>query len=254
MFNNIFDMYNFIIKERKDWSIYAVSAPLFLWIMYIAMVLIFIAFIYSESESYFEDTSEYLIEFFFIATFAWYGVYTLILRAKARKAKNLKHNWMWIVKKLKVNEIVKARVASGKGSNFNVTCVRVIDGEKAYYSAAHKKWKIDGVSQSDLEKIYNAYGFVYDEKQSQQKDLLNFLDGEISKIDYEIQNSSLFKRLKLNRDLVKLTKEKQTIETWYIPQYWEVNWNKVSVWDSVDVYIDPNNPDIYWVDIDFLFD
>ena len=253
MFNNIFEMYNFIIKERRDWSPYAVSAPLFLWIMYIAMVLIFIAFIYSESESYYEDPSEYLIEFFFIATFAWYGVYTLILRAKDRKAKNLKRNWMWIVKKLKVDEIPKIKVSSKNGS-FHVTCVKVIDGDRAYYSAGHKKWKIDGVAKSDLEKIYNTYWFVYDENQSQQKDLINFLEGEKSKLDYEIQNSSFFKKLKLNRNLDKLIKEKQTIESWYIPQYWEVNENKVSVWDNVDVYIDPNNPDIYFVDIDFLFD
>ena len=52
----------------------------------------------------------------------------------------------------------------------------------------------------------------------------------------------------------KLIKEKWVIESWNISQYWEVNWNKVSVWDTVDVYIDSNNPEIYWVDIDFLFD
>ena len=34
----------------------------------------------------------------------------------------------------------------------------------------------------------------------------------------------------------------------------KVNYNKISVGDIVDVYIDSNNPEIYWVDIDFLFD
>ena len=161
---------------------------------------------------------------------------------------------MWIVKKLKVSEICKAKVSGNRWWGFNVICVKVKDWATSYYSLAYLKWKILWTSESDLKKIYNKYWFTYDENQSQQKDLLNFLEWEISKINCEIQNSSFFNGLILNKDLDKLIKEKWIIESWNIPQYWEVDWNKVSVGDTVDVYIDPNNPEIYWVDIDFLFE
>lgn len=42
------------------------------------------------------------------------------------------------------------------------------------------------------------------------------------------------------------------IEKWYTPGKMIVNGKTVSIWDLVDIYIDPDNNTIYHVDIDFL--
>ena len=252
-FYSIYDNYDFIVKEGKNWNLYATVASMTLWIAYIAMTFIFLIITYF----YFQDNpnnEDIIIFLLFIVIFARYWIHMLSLELKLKKAKNLKYDWMWIVKRLKIAEITKARVDRNKGGSFDVICVKANDWAISYYSTGHLKWEISGVSQSDLREIYKYHWFIYDEKQSQKKDLLSYFDWEISKTEYEMQNSWFFKRIKLEKNLQKLIKERQTIETWYIPQYWEVNGNRISVWDNVDVYIDSNNPNIYLVDIDFLFD
>lgn len=254
MFSKLFNIYSYVVKEKDDWTLSASSVSIFLWVTYFVMVIIFLAFIYF---GFIEENSDDIYEFIpfliFIIVLAWYWIYMLKAWLKLKRAKNLKHNWMWIAKKLKISEICKAKVSSSRWWSFNVICVKVKDWATPYYSLAHLKWKILWASESDLKKIYSKHWFVYDESESQKKDLLNWLEGEISKMDYDIQNSWIVKWLKLDKNLDKLIKEKWIVESWNI-QYWEVNWNKVSVWDTVDVYIDPNNPNIYRVDIDFLFD
>jgi len=254
MFSKLFDMYSYVVKEKGDWTLSASAVSIFLWIAYFIMALIISASIYFELI----ENSGYIYEFipilFFIIVLIWFWIYMLKAWLKLKKAKNLKHNWMWIIKKLKVSEICKAKVSGNRWWSFNVICVKVEDWATSYYSLAYLKWKISWTSESDLKKIYSEHWFVYDENQYQKKDLLNWLEWEISKMDYDIKNSWIIKWLKLNKDLDKLIKEKWIIESWNISQYREVEWNKVSVGDSVDVYVDPNNPDIYWVDIDFLFE
>lgn len=254
MFSKLFDMYSYVVKEKKDWTLSASSVSIFLWIAYFIMALIISASTYLGLIESSDDMYEFIPFLFFIIVLTILWIYMLKAWLKLKKAKNLKHNWMWIIKKLKVSEICKAKVSGNRWWSFNVICVKVKDWATSYYSLAYLKWKISWTSESDLKKIYSEHWFVYDENQSQKKDLLNWLEWEISKMDYDIKNSWIIKWLKLNKDLDKLIKEKWIIESWNIPQYWEVNWNKVSVGDNVDVYIDPNNPEIYWVDIDFLFE
>ena len=254
MFSKLFDMYNYVVKEKDDWSLSASSVSIFLWIAYFIMAIIISVSTYFGLIESSDDMYEFIPFLFFIIVLTILWIYMLKAWLKLKKAKNLKHNWMWIIKKLKVSEICKAKVSGNRWWSFNVICVKVKDWATSYYSLAYLKWKISWTSESDLKKIYSEHWFVYDKNQSQKKELLNWLEWEISKINCEIQNSSFFNGLILNKDLDKLIKEKWIIESWNIPQYWEVNYNKVSVWDTVDVYIDPNNPEIYWVDIDFLFE
>lgn len=254
VFSKLFSMYSYVVKENENWSLSASAVSIFLWIAYFIMALIILASTYFELIEHSDDIYEFIPFLFFIIVLTILWIYMLKAWLKLKRAKNLKHNWMWTIKKLKVSEICKAKVSGNRWWSFNVICVKVEDWATSYYSLAYLKWKISWTSESDLKKIYSEHWFVYDENQSQKKDLLNWLEWEISKMDYDIKNSWIIKWLKLNKDLDKLIKEKWIIESWNIPQYWEVNWNKVSVWDTVDVYIDPNNPEIYWVDIDFLFD
>ena len=254
MFSKLYDMYSYVVKENDDWTLSASAVSIFLWVTYFVMVIIFLAFIYFGLIEENSNDMDKFIPFLFIIVTTWFWIYMLKAWLKLKRAKNLKHNWMWIIKKLKVSEICKAKVSGNRWWSFNVICVKVEDWATSYYSPAYLKWKISWTSESDLKKIYSEHWFVYDENQSQKKDLLNWLEWEISKMDYDIKNSWIIKWLKLNKNMGKLINEKWIVESWSVPQYWEVNYNKISVWDSVDVYIDPNNPEIYWVDIDFLFE
>ena len=252
--SRMFGIYNYVVKEKRDWTLSAFSVSMFLWISYFIMVIIFSVFTYFEVKDNSNDIYEFIPLLLVILVLTWYWIYMIYAGLRLKRAKNLKPNWMWMVKKLKVSEICKAKVSSNRGWNFNVICVKVKDWATVYYSLWYLKWKILWTSESDLKKIYSSHWFIYDEKRSQEKDLLNLFDSEISKVEYSIQNSWLIEKLVLKKNLADLIKEKWIIESWNIPQYWEVNNNKVSVWDSVDVYIDSNNPNIYRVDIDFLFD
>lgn len=49
----------------------------------------------------------------------------------------------------------------------------------------------------------------------------------------------------------RLTKQIAAWEDYEYP-YWIFNWKKVTVWDSINVYIDPNNRKLYLVDLSFL--
>ena len=176
-------MYSFVVKEKEDWTLSATSVSLLSWITLILMAFFFLMLVCIK----FKDGPNELRFFIllFSIVFARYWVRMIEIRIRIKKAKNLKYNWRWIVKKFKVSNICKIRVYD-RSLSYNVIFVKIKDINAVYYSLAYFKWKI--------------------------------------------------------------------IESWNIPQYWEVDWNKVSVGDSVDVYIDPNNPEIYWVDIDFLFD
>ena len=254
MFSKLFDMYIYVVKEKDDWTLWASAVSIFLWVAYFVMAIIFSASIYFGLMENSDDIYEFIPFLFFIIVLTWYWIYMVKARLKLKKTKNLKYNWTWIIKKLKVSEICKAKVSNNRWWSFNVICVKVKDWATSYYSFAYLKWKILWTSKSDLKKIYSEHWFVYDENESQKKELLNWLEWEISKMDYDIINSWIIKWLKLNKDMDKLINEKWIVESWSVPQYWKVNYNKISVGDIVDVYIDSNNPEIYWVDIDFLFD
>jgi hypothetical protein len=55
-------------------------------------------------------------------------------------------------------------------------------------------------------------------------------------------------------DFSKKKWDEDEIEYEYTAQYRKVWGHKVSVWDKIDVYFDPNNHRYYWVDIESLFE
>ena len=102
--------------------------------------------------------------------------------------------------------------------------------------------------------IYESYWFQYDENQTKKREVLNEIDRIISEKQREMDNWRWFKKISAEWYLDITKEDREKVESWYIPTYWQLEWNRISVWDMVDVYINPDKPDIYWVDIDFLFD
>ena len=157
------------------------------------------------------------------------------------------------MRRLKVSNINEHKLSS-KGGSTDLYYVEVKDGDKIYYSNAYKKWEIKWISNEELRNIYESYWFQYDENQTKKREVLNEIDRIISEKQREMDNWRWFKKISAEWYLDITKEDREKVESWYIPTYWQVEWNRISVWDMVDVYINPDKPDIYWVDIDFLFD
>ena len=170
-------------------------------------------------------------------------------KLKIIKMKKYKKNGNWELRKLEVTWIKKRST-----KQYDEYYLEVKDGNTTYYSESYWGWKVWWVSIWFISDIYKKYWFEFDEKETHKQDVLRECDMHIEEKKYESENEGFFKKLLLKWKLILIENQRNIIEKWYQPQYWEVNWHRITVWDTVDVYFDPNNPENYRVDIDFLFD
>jgi len=178
------------------------------------------------------------------------GGFLLTYSLKINRVKKYKENGLWIKKTLKVIWINKRY----EGYYWWYYYVSVMDWNVEYLSDASNEWKIWCVSIWHINEIYKKYWFEFDEKETYKQEVLAECNRCIEEKKYESENEGFFKKLLLKWKLILIENQRNIIEKWYQPQYWEVNWHRITVWDTVDVYFDPNNPENYRVDIDFLFD
>lgn len=171
------------------------------------------------------------------------------------KAKKFKKTGLWIVKKVKITSIEYYESSSDRDSKwFSWYYAEARDLDMIYCSDAYSKWHRWGIPVSILKELYRSYWFEYDENETHKEDVLREYDKRVAEKQYEIENWWFFKKL-IAKWWLFLTKwQREIIEKWYEPAYREVNWHKLTVWDIVDVYIDPDDEKNYWMDIDFLFD
>lgn len=64
-------------------------------------------------------------------------------------------------------------------------------------------------------------------------------------------NPWFFKKMWLKRDIKAMKKYIDIANEWPITPYLIINWHKISVWDSIDVFVNPDKPSEYYVDLDF---
>lgn len=225
---------------------------LFLPIVYILMPIIMFIPMYLDYSEWEADDFIIWVVFFWILMI--YGFVLLIEGIKLRNVSNFKHNWWWILKKAKVTWIKKVKFNNGgRWYKVDVYYFEAEDCGMVYYSNGSTKWVLLWTSLDELILLYAKYWFTYDDRQSQKEALLNKLDELITENDYEIENSSIVSRITKTKKSAELKTDKATISLGYITPCWQIDENKVSVWDSVDVYVDPDKPERYWVDTDFLF-
>jgi hypothetical protein len=65
-------------------------------------------------------------------------------------------------------------------------------------------------------------------------------------------NPWFFKKMWLKKDIDAMKKYIDIANEWPITPYLVVNWHKISVWDSIDVFVNPDKPSEYYVDLDFI--
>ena len=70
-------------------------------------------------------------------------------------------------------------------------------------------------------------------------------------VEIEKTHSNFFMKQKLSAELNDLERDKEAVEIGYYPAYFEFkNWNRLTVWDEVSVYVDPVDKNYYYVDVD----
>lgn len=169
------------------------------------------------------------------------------------RAKKLKRNGWWILKKVTITSIEHYETSWDDNSKwFSWYYAEAREWDMIYCSDAYAKWHRWWTSIPALEKLYQSYWFEYDKNETHKQDVLREYDKRIAERKFEAENGWLFKKLIAKWWLFFIKGQREIIEKWYEPQYREVNWNRITVWDTVDIYIDPDDEKNYWMDIDFL--
>lgn len=83
-------------------------------------------------------------------------------------------------------------------------------------------------------------------------DTIKALDDRLNQIEMELLQHSWPKALLLKWAYTATQLAKERLQSWQTP-YMEFKWHKISVGDQVTVYIDPEDPQSYWIDTDFLY-
>jgi hypothetical protein len=181
----------------------------------------------------------------------WLVMYTYT--SKIYNAKKLKRNWNSTIKKIEISSIERYKTELNKDS-FDWYYLQAKDWDIIYCSDWILKNKVkEVVLNSDLTSIYKSYWYEYDDKETYKKAVLYDIDKQISESQHETQEWRFLQRKSAKTDLSNLQHEKKLVESWYQTPYIVIDWQKISVWDTVDVYINPNNEKNYWMDTDFLF-
>ena len=183
---------------------------------------------------------------FVISTIIW--IFSIRNPLKIMKVKKYKENWLWEVKLLKVTAIKQ-------DWEQHVYYAEAKDGDIIYCSNGYFEWDMWWIPRERMEEIYRKYWFEFDENETYKQEVLGEIDRRIEELQYETKNNEWYFKNQITKyTLYTDKKEKNIVEEWYEPAYWEVDWHRITVWDTVTVYIDPENPKYYWMDIDFLFE
>ena len=167
-----------------------------------------------------------------------------------KRLKSLKLEWTWELKKAKICW-VKKEYHRSNSDNWSQTYY-YLEAEDEQWNKYRSKvfpnvrhwWR----SESEMIKFYNWKEYNLAKKDTAIKQL----NEEILYTQLEIDNDpGIFKKLKLKFDLKVLKEYLRIAEEWAIPPYLEINHHRVSVWDTIDIYINPDNPKEYYFDLDF---
>ena len=161
-----------------------------------------------------------LIYFTCISTIIiWISLYlwikSYITASKFHKAKNFKKNWWWITKKVKITSIQPySRDSSNWTTNY-------------YYLEAEEP----GITYCSND--FRVSGFI-----TTLNELPSTAQSELNKLDMNWHITVHYKWFDAKPKIYGL----------------KVHWHTIMVWDIVTVYIDPEDQNNYWMDIDYLFD
>ena len=246
----------YIIRKTNNWSITAIPSwrtisYVFIFLPLIFLSIFFITIFFDKDD----NTWIWIILFFslfsWICCFIWIKMY--INDMKIKKLKTYKKTGKWTIKKLKITSIENYYDTwDSENKWFNWYYLEAKEQDTIYCSNAFEGGIFYWTSLEELKKIYKYYWFEYNDKN--KNNVLRVIENEIAKNESEAQYDWFLKGFSKKMDVNIEKNWLDTVKKWYIVPHIEINWHKISVWDTIDVYIDPDDEKNYWMDIDFLFD
>ena len=172
------------------------------------------------------------------------------LRLYRRRIKKLKYEWTWVMKKTNVSAVGERYVSWGEDSSWYYL-YRLESKDEAWNTYCSKEFKNADHGWRTLEEMVKKYdGVTYDLRNKDEA--LRQVNDNIHRLEMELQNDPwFFKKRSLKRDIEAMKKYIDIANEWPITPYLVVNWHKVSVWDPIDVYVNPEKPSQYYFDLDF---
>ncbi len=170
-----------------------------------------------------------------------------------RKKKKLKYEWTWILKKTKVSVVGERYVSWDEDSSWYYLSRLELKDEtwNIYKSECFKDIEHGWRTEEEMKKKYD--GIIYD--LADKDNAIKQLNDNLYRLEMELQdNPWFFKKMWLKKDIKAMKKYIDIANEWPITPYLVLNWHKISVWDSIDVFVNPDKPSEYYVDLDFTKD
>jgi len=167
-----------------------------------------------------------------------------------RKINKLKYEWEWVMKKTTVSAVRERYVSwSDDSSWYYLYRLESIDENWNVYSSEEFKDAEHG--WRTLEEMVKKYDWVtYD--LWNKDEAIKQVNDNINRLEMELQNDPwFFKKIWLKKDIKAMKNYLDIANEWPITPYLIINWHKISVWDFVDVFVNPNNLNSYYFDLDF---
>ena len=103
-----------------------------------------------------------------------------------------------------------------------------------------------------LEEMVKKYDWVtYD--LWNKDEAIRQINDNIHRLEMELQdNPWFFKKMWLKKDIKTMKNYLDIANEWPITPYLIRNGHKISVWDPVNVFVDPDKPEEYYFDLDFM--
>lgn len=184
--------------------------------------------------------------------FIWVLLVIITLRKylRRRKARKLKYDWKWVMKKTTVYNIGEKYVSWDEYSSwYHLYRLESSDEDGNIYRSENFKnadhwWR----TLDDMVVKYD--GVVYD--LTEKDSAIRQVNENIQRLEMELQNNPwFFKKRELKGDIEAMKKYIDIANEWPIDPYLMCNGHKVSVWDSIDVFVNPDIPKEYYFDLDF---
>ena len=200
-------------------------------------------------------TNQFLEEFskklLFILLF-WGIIIFLYLRKYLHdnKLRRLKYEWIWVMKKTKVMAIWKRYAKwDSRYSPFYVYRLESVDENGNIYKS--KEFEYVNHWWRSLEEMVKKYdGVIYDLWNKEVA--IKQIEDNIQHLQTALEsNPWFFKKMWLKRDIKAMKKYIEIANEWPITPYLVCNGHKISVWDTIDVFVNPDKPKEYYFDLDF---
>jgi len=192
-----------------------------------------------------EEFAPFLLIFWVVLIFTVVPKYL-----RKRKIKKLKYEWGWVMKKAIVSVVGERYVSWDEDSSWYYLYRLEAKDEtwNIYKSDEFKNVENGWRTVEEMKKKYD--GVVYD--LSDKDNVIKQLNDNLNRLEMELQNNPwFFKKIWLNQDIKIMKKYIDIANEWPITPYLVINWHKISVWDSIDVFVNPDKPSEYYVDLDF---